>query len=1341
MPSSSRSNVTNSNRSKRRKKAFSSTHNISDPSLLCKEQSKWNDTLGVKFSSERICSLEAEEPWKIASFEPGATLEDTASVFTSEESSRKGIEAPIGLNECSFEDKARSVEFESLHPLPQLDKVSSFSESPLSEEDATARRRRRTRRNAGEENNSFTPFSDMACSFVGALFRLKCHSSHYKDAVTVNCKDILAEDLQENEAEKQILLQDVVEAIFPTCLKDMWTQIYTENCKENNLVSSTDFLPKSAEDLWKWTPTRLLTASVREWQLSFLEHLQTNLDQFPDTPFPRGEYYRLSWLKDEAYLINVDNEVAKNCMEELLQHYRSGNIRSFCHQTTVEDMLLRDGYLMRGKSTTVGLYPSSKEIAKPSSSCLKETDCSSISKGFESHISSERLSVLPKLSQIEISKQDNVGELKHNHRKGTSCPACHARTTARHRARDTNEVSWKEGSSNFILKWLDSVVCKQCEVCFRGISEGPEDNSSPGLSFASCIICGVTVHALCYGVQEDEDVLFASMTGMKRFFLCAPCSEEAFMAPCVICSRKGGALKRTEDGKFAHLYCALWTPKVFVKNVQFMEPIVNLELAKNTSPNGTCIFCSKENIGITVSCGFPDCTQCFHVCCARDAGQKPYVISATEGSYQFLIFCPFHKLTHHHSSSRDDINSVLNTLQPRILKRSKKSSLYIEDRKHEDTLKSKQKNRNEIRPYERNETGMVIETHLRFKKRDYSTAALFRLHNIGKFQLLNFDIINRQQIGKVVFFQDSDKYRNNNELCSSDEIWEAAQKIIDKERTLFGRHKNFIERVASLLKHIYNRERNMKVELKKEKKILMSLKGIQKVRKTVDASRPSCLRHGGVVSINTAQKRLRELLQDSAAMKEAKEDVSPVDSGTHRRRTQVIRNAAAKNSSSVSPVKLKPVLKEEDYFDFPTDLPQELTACCSVCGSGDCDEIGNDIILCDGCHVAVHQTCYGVRSIPEGDWFCSSCVAVGATNRNDLEVSTSSLGYHYSTSDELIPNPYRCILCPMIGGALKPTNVEGKWAHVSCAMWLPETYFENPESMEPIMGFEKVIAERWSLKCSVCNQRNVGPCIQCTLRHCGRAFHVSCGLSAGLHMEIKEDSTKGAGVSLVALCPKHSKAHFSVTEHSRIVSLRKRRRSSSGGTGMERDQKSNISSLQCKDDFTRTSFPDEINKLEYGNVPIISALESEDDISLHLERLNKLYQNLEQVRTLCDLVRKREHLKRGLILVAFKIYKQHFSETFGDLLNRNDDMSEEEAVEDCKVQQGKNYQQKPLKLRLRGGGYIHLSEKTQDNVNDEDGIAESSLTPRRSGMVGAVAASAAAAVRAAGAAFRLHRSE
>lgn len=45
---------------------------------------------------------------------------------------------------------------------------------------------------------------------------------------------------------------------------------------------------------------------------------------------------------------------------------------------------------------------------------------------------------------------------------------------------------------------------------------------------------------------------------------------------------------------------------------------------------------------------------------------------------------------------------------------------------------------------------------------------------------------------------------------------------------------------------------------------------------------------------------------------------------------------------------------------------------CEICSKPD-SKAPNEIILCDNCDFAVHQQCYDVAEIPEGDWLCKSC--------------------------------------------------------------------------------------------------------------------------------------------------------------------------------------------------------------------------------------------------------------------------------------------------------------------------------------------------------------------------------
>lgn len=46
---------------------------------------------------------------------------------------------------------------------------------------------------------------------------------------------------------------------------------------------------------------------------------------------------------------------------------------------------------------------------------------------------------------------------------------------------------------------------------------------------------------------------------------------------------------------------------------------------------------------------------------------------------------------------------------------------------------------------------------------------------------------------------------------------------------------------------------------------------------------------------------------------------------------------------------------------------------CAICGKPD-SEPPNEIVFCETCDLAVHQQCYNIPLIPEGDWFCKNCI-------------------------------------------------------------------------------------------------------------------------------------------------------------------------------------------------------------------------------------------------------------------------------------------------------------------------------------------------------------------------------
>lgn len=62
-------------------------------------------------------------------------------------------------------------------------------------------------------------------------------------------------------------------------------------------------------------------------------------------------------------------------------------------------------------------------------------------------------------------------------------------------------------------------------------------------------------------------------------------------------------------------------------------------------------------------------------------------------------------------------------------------------------------------------------------------------------------------------------------------------------------------------------------------------------------------------------------------------------------------------------------------------------ALCAVCGSGESEE-GNQVVFCERCSVPVHQACYGIECVPEGDWLCWPCRLCDPSNCGTLGLAS-----------------------------------------------------------------------------------------------------------------------------------------------------------------------------------------------------------------------------------------------------------------------------------------------------------------------------------------------------------------
>jgi hypothetical protein len=71
-------------------------------------------------------------------------------------------------------------------------------------------------------------------------------------------------------------------------------------------------------------------------------------------------------------------------------------------------------------------------------------------------------------------------------------------------------------------------------------------------------------------------------------------------------------------------------------------------------------------------------------------------------------------------------------------------------------------------------------------------------------------------------------------------------------------------------------------------------------------------------------------------------------------------------------------------------------------------EEDDQILMCDGCNVAVHEQCYNIpKTCKENTfWYCDVCHEIGKNKSSKI----------------------KCALCPFKGGAYKKA-VNGKWVH------------------------------------------------------------------------------------------------------------------------------------------------------------------------------------------------------------------------------------------------------------------------------------------------------------------------
>ncbi|CBZ51220.1 hypothetical protein NCLIV_042870 [Neospora caninum Liverpool] len=197
----------------------------------------------------------------------------------------------------------------------------------------------------------------------------------------------------------------------------------------------------------------------------------------------------------------------------------------------------------------------------------------------------------------------------------------------------------------------------------------------------------------------------------------------------------------------------------------------------------------------------------------------------------------------------------------------------------------------------------------------------------------------------------------------------------------------------------------------------------------------------------------------------------------------------------------------------------------------------DEILLCDGCDVAVHQTCYYVETVPKADWYCQYCEdrnqaqanvtklrrlakSSGKTDKQVEATFRTELDRMASAKEPFCVLPKRCPLCPRSFGAHVRCGEDFRmWVHVNCAVWVPETWIVG---VDYAGGLEDIPAWRCETICDICGV-DEGAVIKCSVGNCPAAFHPICAIIAGYGMNLtgQIDYERKNDTTFHAFCLRH----------------------------------------------------------------------------------------------------------------------------------------------------------------------------------------------------------------------------
>ncbi|GAA30023.2 PHD finger protein 14 [Clonorchis sinensis] len=177
-----------------------------------------------------------------------------------------------------------------------------------------------------------------------------------------------------------------------------------------------------------------------------------------------------------------------------------------------------------------------------------------------------------------------------------------------------------------------------CMVCLG-------DGNDPNDELIECDGCGIVVHEDCYKVVDSIFMSSGASSSSTDAWFCEPCLAGVKNPYCELCPNTFGAFKRTDNNRWVHLVCALYTPGIAFNDPDDLMDVTLTELPPKSWASRECSLCEERFFawtGVCIGCDAGLCRTYFHSTCAQKHGLLSEPVMDENTADPFFAHCRQH---------------------------------------------------------------------------------------------------------------------------------------------------------------------------------------------------------------------------------------------------------------------------------------------------------------------------------------------------------------------------------------------------------------------------------------------------------------------------------------------------------------------------------------------------------------------------------------------------------------------------------------------------------------------------------------------------------------------------